>query len=1128
MNLNMQQIFRLFLLLLLLQACAEDSFEHRHIGVLWDNIHYPDPHDDPSIAWLEEHPEWAPKIIAVNNLIEHPDLSEFDVIWYHRPFDSIAQKINPAIAPMLGKFLQNGGGLLLTMDAVKLSYEFGWQTKAPQDSMISIEDNGFGRNYGFHGYLSHPIYDGMQTGAYTWHPKNNTRAHRRGYFGGSRPDNANVLGIQWSYITFHEEDVLVWEQPVDQGNILHVGAFIFPGEDQFNRLQHDRFLENCLRYLAKDPTTIKAFSWPVPDKGVLLSNTPVLEADLAPPQKWDIKESPLQMDKKDPGKTLWNVAGRRMLWLGKEQGGIDEMWAHPLLGLRDLSFGIQMEPDGEVIWLDSAAQRYQVRPESIVRTYQMNNLHLKDIVLSSATAPAGVWHWEWSGEDIYRIHIKANTRLRLMWPYSEKVPGSLLYSQNGQGLLHVTDPLGLFHTMAGFNIPPASFHSGKGKGIEYSGEAWSITDTTETMVSAYWIFEPGEQQALDMIIASGEGTEAEMHEAFSLASRNPAAFSDEALSYYEQLADKFLSIKGPDENFNKGYEWALVNTDKFMVETPGIGTTLMAGFSSTDFGWDGRHRISGRPGYAWYFGRDAAWSGFALNAYGDTESVKKVLEVFKAYQNLNGKIFHELTSSKVAHFDAADATPMYIQLMAHYLRFSGDLALVREHETSLKRAMEYLQGTDTDGDGFIENTNEGHGWVEGGPLYGAHTTFYLAGMWVAALQDYSYLMETLGNKKESRSYRQLAEEMKEKLNSQFWNEEKQFFNYGLWKDGTYNEERTVLPAVNAYFGVLDGTKAEATASQYIYNNFSTDWGIRLLGEESPQFNPRGYHYGSVWPLYTGWAALSEYAYGFYNQGFTHVLNNLNVYKQWDLGAVEEVLNGEFYFPGGVSRQQCWSETMVLQPISEGMLGLKPNAPENGLFMKPSLPWHWEYYDIRNIKMGNHTLDIHMEREENTITFKLQHSGKIPLEITFHPVLALGARIKAVTRDGKPLDYKNLSERAGLTLGLESFELAGSTTLVIAFEGGGSYVPQEFDPQPNDATGKFRILGERKNSVWEIDLEGLPESIQNLEVYSLDRISEVKGGQIKENRHPRYVLEVPMNGLIKGKYSYKTIQLYHEK
>ena len=47
---------------------------------------------------------------------------------------------------------------------------------------------------------------------------------------------------------------------------------------------------------------------------------------------------------------------------------------------------------------------------------------------------------------------------------------------------------------------------------------------------------------------------------------------------------------------------------------------MVAGFGTTLRGWNGGQKISGRPGYAWYFGRDAQWTGLAVNAYGGGSS----------------------------------------------------------------------------------------------------------------------------------------------------------------------------------------------------------------------------------------------------------------------------------------------------------------------------------------------------------------------------------------------------------------------------------------------------------------------------------------------------------------------------
>src|SRR5690606_14846579 len=128
-----------------------------------------------------------------------------------------------------------------------------------------------------------------------------------------------------------------------------------------------------------------------------------------------------------------------------------------------------------------------------------------------------------------------------------------------------------------------------------------------------------------------------------------------------------------------------------------------------------------------------------------------------------------------------------------------------------------------------------------------------------------------------------------------------------------------------YFNAIEPEKGRAVTEKFSSGNFSTDWGVRILEEKSKHFNPSGYHVGSVWPLFTGWTSLAEYETGRFLQGFSHIMNNLVIYKHWDLGSIEEVLNGMEYKPSGVTHNQGWSQTMVLQPILEGMLGIKPDA-----------------------------------------------------------------------------------------------------------------------------------------------------------------------------------------------------------
>ena len=197
--------------------------------------------------------------------------------------------------------------------------------------------------------------------------------------------------------------------------------------------------------------------------------------------------------------------------------------------------------------------------------------------------------------------------------------------------------------------------------------------------------------------------------------------------------------------------------------------------------------------------------------------------------------------------------------------------------------------------------------------------------------------------------------VKKIINEEYWNEKDNFFYHGKNIDGSFNPEVTILAAIPLLFNQIEKNKTSPVLGKFAQNGFSSDWGVRIVLEESELFNPRGYHTGSVWPLFTGWTALAEYKNGNFNQGYTHMMNNLLVYRYWAKGFIEEVLNGLEYKPSGVCRHQCWSQTMVSQPILEGMLGMEPNAFEHKVSLSPGLPVDWDSLTVNHIKVGNHNL-----------------------------------------------------------------------------------------------------------------------------------------------------------------------------
>jgi glycogen debranching enzyme len=73
--------------------------------------------------------------------------------------------------------------------------------------------------------------------------------------------------------------------------------------------------------------------------------------------------------------------------------------------------------------------------------------------------------------------------------------------------------------------------------------------------------------------------------------------------------------------------------------------------------------------------------------------------------------------------------------------------------------------------------------------------------------------------------------------------------------------------------------------------FSTDWG-KNNWEELRDIQSEGYHEGSVWPLFTGWAALAQFRLGADLDAHNHMLANLYTNKDFSSG----------YNPGSSTRK----------------------------------------------------------------------------------------------------------------------------------------------------------------------------------------------------------------------------------
>src|SRR5262249_39514091 len=167
--------------------------------------------------------------------------------------------------------------------------------------------------------------------------------------------------------------------------------------------------------------------------------------------------------------------------------------------------------------------------------------------------------------------------------------------------------------------------------------------------------------------------------------------------------------------------------------------------------------------------------------------------------------------------------------------------------------------------------------------------------------------------------------------------------------------------------VLDEKNAGRMIAQLADSDHQADWGMRIISERSAKFSGGGYHYGSVWPLFTGWASVGEYRYHRALPAYLNLRANALLALDGSLGHVTEVLSGDFYQPLSTgSPHQIWSAAMVVSPILRGMFGLSSHAASATITFAPHVPANWNAFAIRGVRAGSAIVDLSYARTADAI------------------------------------------------------------------------------------------------------------------------------------------------------------------
>ena len=826
----------------------------------------------------------------------------------------------------------------------------------------------------------------------------------------------------------------------------------------------------------------------------------------------DQKSSSLELTRTARPWEFLSAVGTRAGLFGNEAGDF-EAWVYALKIFRN--FRLRFHVDGRVIPAEALARTVTVRPESCTIYYAGDTFSVAETLLIPINESGAYIKIDAETETPLDIEAVFERDFQLEWPAA--LGGTYLNWDKALHAFYFGEEQKKF----------AAFVGSQTAGEIQQEYATNYSESHENSIDL-GVISRGKDARLIVVAASMNGR-AEAESTYERLLTTYAAKELEAADYYQSYLQRTVRLDLPDSQLQKAYDWSRISVLQGLVTNPFLGTGLIAGYRTSG--------ESQRPGFAWFFGRDSLWTSLALDAEGDFASTRIALEFISKYQRSDGKIPHEISqgASFVDWFKAypypyasADATPLYIIAMNEYVAESGDADFARQKWESLWNAYQFLRST-YDSQGLPQNFGFGHGWVEGGPLLPVKTELYQSGLGAEALQALSNLARLLGKEDVSKQLAAEFAQHKAMVNQLFWSDATRRFVFALDQNSQKVDEPSVLAMVPMWFHLLDDDKAGATITQLATHDHETDWGMRIISSTSPKYSAGGYHFGSVWPLFTGWASVGEYSYHRALPAYSNLRANALMALDGSLGHVTEVLSGDYYQPLATSSpHQIWSAAMVISPLLRGLFGLEVDAAGRRLTFAPHIPADWNSFAIDNVHVGTVALNFRYHKTAEELTLETSRSGAGDCAIEFSPALSPRARVTGAELNGRPVPFHPEKNAADQHVTVRFPVYGGPNVLRIRLKNDSGLSFNSTLPPLGARSRGLRVVSESWNPSLDaltLDVSGAAGGQYELDLWNPEQIVSVEGAELVKTSGGEKKLRIHFDENAGERYPHEKIMIH---
>ena len=327
----------------------------------------------------------------------------------------------------------------------------------------------------------------------------------------------------------------------------------------------------------------------------------------------------------------FSVVGPRGALLG-QQDGTYEAWIFPWKIFSDMRITAEMQDYPVPFDVNEHAAEIEVQPDATTITYSHANFTIRQTMIApkeGATNAGVMAFYRIQSVRPMKLTFTLHPVMQRMWPaQSDDAPAPEWVEDDGGRsgfyLLHLNFP----------NHAAAVAMPGAQPGIHAPYQERPHDWPLQFVLSFDPRTDSGKVFPLLLTFADAAQATDKTAMARALVELNRSAPTIFATNekYYRQLLNTATSIETPDASLNDAFTWAIAAIDQLGVKTTPDLTeeALTAGFVSSG--------NAARPGFGWFFGRDALWSLYAVNSYGDFHTTRAEIEFLLARQRADGRL----------------------------------------------------------------------------------------------------------------------------------------------------------------------------------------------------------------------------------------------------------------------------------------------------------------------------------------------------------------------------------------------------------------------------------------------------------------------------------------------------------